>query len=53
MGISLPEAWDKRNGRLEGTKKRGEISTLPNVGLRLLDVVTVSHPRAGICSAVY
>jgi len=53
MGISLLEAWDKRNARLEGTKKRGEISTLADVGLRLLGVVMVRDPRAGICSAVY
>jgi hypothetical protein len=37
----------------DATKKRGEIVTLPNVGLQLLDVVTVTDPRAGISSEVY
>jgi len=30
------------------TKKRGEIVTLSNVGLHLLDVVTTNDSRAGI-----
>jgi len=37
----------------ETTKKRGELVTLPNVGLQLLDVVTVSDARAGISGEVY
>ena len=31
----------------------GVVVTLPNVGLQLLDVVTVSDPRAGISSELY
>jgi len=35
------------------TAKRGELTTLPNVGLQLLDVVTVTDARAGISGEVY
>ena len=35
------------------TTKRGEIITLPNVGLQLFDVITVTDARAGISSEVY
>ncbi|HUW09023.1 MAG TPA: hypothetical protein VM537_04800, partial [Anaerolineae bacterium] len=37
----------------EATTKRGEVSTLPNVGLQLFDVVTVTDARAGISGEVY
>ncbi len=37
----------------DATKKRGEIVTLPNVGLVLLDAVTITDSRAGISSEVY
>jgi hypothetical protein len=37
----------------DATSKRGELVTLPNVGLQLFDVVTVTDPRAGISSEVY
>jgi hypothetical protein len=37
----------------EATKKRGELVTLPNVGLQLLDVVTVTDARAGVSGEVY
>ena len=37
----------------ETTKKRGELVTLPNVGLQLLDVVTVTDARAGVSGEVY
>lgn len=37
----------------DASKKRGEVVTLPNVGLVLLDVVTVTDSRAGISSEVY
>jgi hypothetical protein len=32
---------------------RGELFTLPNVGLQLLDVVTVRDARAGVSEEVY
>jgi predicted amino acid racemase len=35
------------------TQKCGQIVTLPNVGLQLLDVVTVTDARAGISSELY
>jgi hypothetical protein len=35
------------------TQRRGQIVTLPNVGLQLLDVVTVTDARAGISSELY
>ena len=37
----------------EATMKRGELVTLPNVGLQMFDVVTVSDARCGISSAIY
>jgi hypothetical protein len=37
----------------EATKKRGEVVTLPNLGLQLLDVVTVTDARAGGTGEVY
>ena len=37
----------------DATKKRGELETLPNVGLQLFDVVTVTDARAGVSSEVY
>ncbi len=37
----------------DATTKRGEIITLPNVGLQLFDVITVTDARAGISSEVY
>ena len=37
----------------DAAKKRGEIETLPNVGLQLLDVVTVTDARAGVSSEIY
>ena len=37
----------------DATTKRGQITTLPNVGLQLFDVVTVTDARAGISSEVY
>lgn len=33
--------------------KRGELVTLPNVGLQLFDVVTVNDARRGIASGLY
>ena len=35
------------------TTKRGQITTLPNVGLQLFDVITVTDARAGISSELY
>ena len=35
------------------TTKRGQIVTLPNVGLQLFDVITVTDARAGISSQIY
>ena len=35
------------------TEKRGELTTLPNVGLQLFDVVTATDSRAGISGEVY
>ena len=35
------------------TTKRGQITTLPNVGLQLFDVITVTDARAGISAQVY
>jgi hypothetical protein len=37
----------------DATSKRGELVTLPNVGLQLFDVVTVTDARAGISSELY
>jgi len=37
----------------DATKRRGELVTLPNVGLQLLDVVTVTDARAGVSGEVY
>jgi hypothetical protein len=37
----------------DATSKRGQLITLPNVGLQLFDVVTVTDARAGISSEVY
>jgi len=37
----------------DATKKRGELVTLPNLGLELLDVVTVTDARAGVSGEVY
>ena len=37
----------------EATTRRAELVTLPNVGLQLLDVVTVSDARAGISGEVH
>lgn len=37
----------------DATVKRGRLVTLPNVGLQLLDVVTVTDARAGMSSEVY
>ena len=35
------------------TTKRGQITTLPNVGLQLFDVITVTDARTGISAEVY
>lgn len=35
------------------TTKLGELVTLPNVGLQLFDVVTLTDPRCGISSEIY
>ena len=37
----------------DAAKKRGQIETLPNVGLQLFDVVTVTDARAGVSPEVY
>ena len=37
----------------DAAKKRGQIETLPNVGLQLFDVVTVTDERARVSSEVY
>ena len=37
----------------DAAKKRGELETLPNVGLQLFDVVTATDARAGVSSEVY
>jgi len=37
----------------DASKKRGELVTIPNVGLQLLDVVTVTDSRAGISAEIY
>jgi hypothetical protein len=37
----------------DATTKRGELVTLPNVGLQMFDVVTVTDDRCGIFSALY
>ena len=37
----------------DATTKRGQITTLPNVGLQLFDVITVTDARAGISAEVY
>jgi hypothetical protein len=37
----------------DATKARSLIETLPNLGLQLLDVITVSDRRAGVSSEVY
>jgi len=47
---------DRAVGQLRkhnATRKRGEIVTLPNVGLELFDVVTITDSRAGISSEKY
>lgn len=43
--------WELR--KQGATKSRGELVTLPKVGLQLLDVVTVSDDRCGISSELY
>jgi len=35
------------------TSRRGELVTLPNVGLQLFDVVTVTDDRCGVSSELY
>jgi hypothetical protein len=35
------------------TSRRGELATLPNVGLQLLDVVTVTDARCGVSNELY
>lgn len=35
------------------TSRRGELVTLPNVGLQLVDVVTVTDDRCGVSSEIY
>jgi hypothetical protein len=37
----------------DATKNRGMIETLPNLGLQLLDVVTITDTRAGVTSETY
>jgi hypothetical protein len=37
----------------DATKRRGELVTLANVGLQLLDVVMETHARAGVSGEVY
>lgn len=37
----------------DATTKRGELATLPNVGLQLFDVVTVTDDRCGVSSELY
>ena len=37
----------------DAAKKRGQMETLPNVGLQLFEVVTVTDARAGASSEVY
>jgi len=37
----------------DAAKRRGQIETLPNVGLQLFDVVTVTDARAAVSSEVY
>lgn len=37
----------------DATKKRGQIETLPHLGLQLLDVLTVTDARAGVSAEVY
>jgi len=37
----------------DAAKKRGQMQTLPNVGLQLFDVVTVSDARCGISGELY
>jgi hypothetical protein len=44
--VAVPE-----DGR-RGEAKRGELRTLPNVGLQLFDVVTVTDARTGVSSEV-
>lgn len=39
--------------KYDAAKRRGQIETLPNVGLQLFDVVTVTDGRAGVSSQVY
>lgn len=34
------------------TSRRGELVTLPNVGLQLVDVVTVTDDRCGVSSQI-
>ena len=36
----------------DAAKKRGEIETLPNVGLQLFDVVTVTDARGGVSNEI-
>jgi hypothetical protein len=50
------ECADRATAQLRkhnATTKRGEIVTLPNVGIQLFDVITVTDSRAGISSEVY
>ena len=35
------------------TRKRGELTTLPNVGVQLFDVVTATDARAGVSGELY
>ena len=37
----------------EATRKRGELTTLPNVGVQLFDVVTATDARAGVSGELY
>jgi hypothetical protein len=37
----------------DAAKRRGQIETLPNVGLQVFDVVTLTDARAGVSSEVY
>lgn len=50
------ECEERAEGQLrkhDATKSRGELVTLPNVGLELFDVVTVNDARSGIWGEVY
>jgi hypothetical protein len=37
----------------DATKSRGLIETLPNLGIQLLDVITVTDPRAAVAAQLY